>query len=132
MAQLVEHLTGTHEALGGFPRGPLALQKPGMVGHVVIMPPGGGWRQQDQKFKVTLSCPIVPGETMSQQNKVSEEIKHLQSTTLKQNAILGGMRLRVTWHPWVEILNRKWTLENHPSVDKAEMLIHLCYRVCSL
>lgn len=69
---------------------------------------------------------------MSQQNKVSEEIKHLQSTTLKQNAILGGMRLRVTWHPWVEILNRKWTLENHPSVDKAEMLIHLCYRVCSL
>lgn len=26
------------------------------------------------------------------------------------------MRLRVTWHPWVEILNRKWTLDNHPWV----------------
>lgn len=50
--------------------------------------------------------------TKQGKNKASQEIKHLQSTTVRQNAISGGMRLRAIWHPWVEILNRKWTLEN--------------------
>lgn len=54
--------------------------------------------------------------TKQGKNKASQEIKHLQSTTVRQNAIPGAMRLRAIWHSWVEILNRKWTLENHDCV----------------
>lgn len=39
------------------------------------------------------------------------------------------MRLRVTWHIWVETWNRKWTLENHqrvPSDVCSQRRSHVC------